>query len=77
MDKQKRVERSGPMLMRDERGNEFSVFAEVTLSRQQYLNGSWSEWQEESRRLFTSDSHVNPPEQGWYEHVTTGTRIRP
>lgn len=77
MKRETRTERLDPVVMRDAQGVEYRVFAEKTFSRDQYMDGSWSKWQEMSMRLFTTDSPVNPPEKGWYEHVATGTRIRP
>lgn len=78
MKTERKSQRVGPVLMKDEHGNEYDVYAEVTMQRTLFLEGTWSEWNEESKRFFTSGSHVNPPgEDGWWEVVATGVRIRP
>lgn len=78
MKTERKKERVGPVLMKDEHGNEHDVYAEVTSQRTQFLEGTWSNWTEESKRFFTRESPVNPPDdQGWWEVAASGVRIRP
>ncbi len=76
MNAERRMETSGPVLMKDAEGVTYEVFIELTLERSRYLNNKPSDWLEISRRLFTTTSLVKPRGQGWYEVVATGTRIR-
>jgi hypothetical protein len=78
MTQERKTERVGPVTMRDENGNSYAVFCDVTSQRSWFLDGRWSDWTEESKRFFTGESHVNPPDsEGWWEMVTSGIRIRP
>ena len=59
-------------------GTQHFVYLEITQQRTRYTDGQWSEWHEVSKRFFTRDSHVNPPDSdGWYEVLQSGARIRP
>lgn len=75
--KETKAETFGPIAMFDQEGNEYRVTCSVRSYRQQFLDGTWTEWNVETRRFMCGRTPVNPRDDGWYELAIPGTLIRP
>lgn len=75
---QRRIDRRGPYVMKDAQGNTYRVYRDVEQMRPELLADGPGPWLDGIGHLSTDRGEpVNELDDGWYEIVTRGTRIRP
>ncbi len=76
MEIERKQEEVGPFLMRDLSGKKYQITCTVKIKREQD-NEVWGPWIVESRQFKVGRKLVNPVQDGWFEIVSSCTRIRP
>jgi hypothetical protein len=77
MNQQRKTERYGAVPMRDDTGREYPVTSEADFMREQFQDGTWSEWMRTRVRFKIGGEPVNRLDDGWFEIASSRTRIRP
>ena len=77
MKSERKIEPSKPVPMYDTENGVHQVVCFTTLVRFHLLDGTWTPWGVQMRRLMCGQTPVNQLEDGWYELASPGTRIRP